>query len=77
MKNVKILGTGCAKCNTTVDLVKQVASAMGIAIDLEKIEDIARIVGLGIMSTPAVIVDGKLVHSGGVPERSKIGAWLS
>mgnify|MGYP000907102356 CR=1 FL=1 len=77
MKSVKVLGSGCAKCAATTELVKQVAAAKGIAIDLEKIEDLARIVGFGVLSTPAVVVDGKVVHAGGVPERTKVEAWLA
>lgn len=76
MKNVKVLGSGCAKCASTAELVKQVAAAKGIAIDLEKVEDMARIVGFGVLSTPALVIDGKVVHAGGVPERAKIEDWL-
>jgi len=76
MKNVKVLGSGCAKCHTTVELVKQAAAAAGVAIELEKVEDMAAIVGYGVMSTPAVVVDGKVVHAGGVPDKAKIAGWL-
>ena len=76
MKNVKVLGSGCAKCHTTVALVKQAAAAAGVAIELEKVEDMAAIVGYGVMSTPAVVVDGKVVHAGGVPDKAKITGWL-
>jgi small redox-active disulfide protein 2 len=76
MKNVKVLGSGCAKCHTTVELVKQAAADAGVAIELEKVEDMAAIVGYGVMSTPAVVVDGKVVHAGGVPDKAKIAGWL-
>ena len=76
MKNVKVLGSGCAKCHTTVELVKQAAADAGVAIELEKVEDMAAIVGYGVMSTPAVVVDGKVVHAGGVPDKAKITGWL-
>jgi small redox-active disulfide protein 2 len=77
MKNVKVLGSGCAKCHATADLVKQAAAAAGVAIELEKVEDMAAIVGYGVMSTPAVVVDGKVVHAGGVPDKAKIASWLA
>ena len=77
MKNVKVLGSGCAKCYATVDLVKQAAADAGVAIELEKVEDMAAIVGYGVMSTPAVVVDGKVVHAGGVPDKAKIAGWLA
>ena len=76
MKQVKILGTGCAKCKSVEELVKRVADAQGISIDLEKVEDMARIVGYGVMSTPAVVVDGKVVHAGGVPDAKTVASWL-
>jgi len=77
MKNVKVLGSGCAKCHTTVELVKQAAADAGVAIELEKVEDMAAIVGYGVMSTPAVVVDGKVVHAGGVPDKAKIAGLLA
>lgn len=76
MKNVKVLGTGCANCQNTVKLVDDVARSKGVEIALEKIEDMQQIVGYGVMSTPAVVIDGKVVHSGGVPARSKVEGWF-
>ena len=76
MKNVKVLGTGCANCKATLKLIEDVAKAKGVAVQLEKIEDIAAILGYGVMSTPGVVIDGKVVHAGGVPDRKKIEGWL-
>jgi small redox-active disulfide protein 2 len=76
MKNIKVLGTGCAKCKTTQQLIESVAQEKGVAIALEKIEDMKAIIGYGVMSTPGVVVDGQVVHSGGVPTREKIASWL-
>ncbi len=76
MKNVKVLGTGCAKCRNTVALIEQVAAATGQAVELEKVEDIQAIMGYGVMSTPAVVVDGKVVHAGGLPDRDSVARWL-
>lgn len=76
MKNIKILGTGCANCQNTLKLVEDVARAKGAAIQLEKVEDLQQILGYGVMSTPGVIIDGKIVHSGGVPARSKVEGWF-
>jgi small redox-active disulfide protein 2 len=74
---IKVLGTGCAKCKSTVALIDEVAKAKGVAIDLAKVEDMRDIVGYGVMSTPAVVVDGRVVHSGGVPSRDKVEQWLA
>jgi small redox-active disulfide protein 2 len=76
MKEVKVLGTGCARCKTLVDMVKQAAEQSGIAINLEKVEDMPSIIGYGIMSTPGLVIDGKVVHAGGLPALDKVIAWL-
>jgi small redox-active disulfide protein 2 len=76
MKQVKVLGTGCANCRTTVRLIEEVAQAQGVAVQVEKVERIEDIVASGVMRTPGVIVDGKVVHAGGVPNRDAIAGWL-
>jgi small redox-active disulfide protein 2 len=76
MKDIKVLGTGCANCKTTLKLIEEVAQARGVAINLEKVDDMAAILGYGVMSTPGVVIDGKVVHAGGVPDRKKIEGWL-
>lgn len=77
MKNIKVLGTGCANCKTTMKLIEDAARERGIEIQLEKIEEIQDIIAYGVMSTPGVVVDGKVVHAGGVPARDKISQWLT
>jgi small redox-active disulfide protein 2 len=76
MKNIKVLGTGCANCKTTMKLIEDAAREKGIEIELEKIEDIQAIMSYGVMSTPGVVVDGKVMHAGGIPSRDKIAEWL-
>lgn len=76
MKNVKVLGTGCRNCQVTYRLIDEVARARGVEIELEKVEKIDEIMRLGVLLTPGVIVDGKIVHSGGVPDRKKVESWL-
>jgi len=77
MKNIKVLGTGCANCKTTLKLIEEVAKSKGLEVQLEKVEDIADIMRYGVMSTPGVVIDGKVVHAGGVPDRKKIDGWLA
>ena len=77
MIKVKILGTGCANCKATQKLVEDVIAARGLQATVEKVEDIASIMGFGIMSTPGVVVDGRVVHAGGVPSRAQIEQWLA
>jgi small redox-active disulfide protein 2 len=76
VKNVKVLGTGCRNCQVTYRLIEEVARAEGVAIELEKVEKIDEIMRLGVLLTPGVIVDGRIVHSGGVPDRKKVESWL-
>ena len=76
MKDIKVLGSGCANCKTTLKLIEEIAQARGVAVNLEKVEDMAAILGYGVMSTPGVVVDGKVVHAGGIPARTKIAGWL-
>lgn len=76
MKDIKVLGTGCANCKNTVKLIEEVAAAKGEQIALEKVEDIQQIMTYGVMSTPGVVIDGTVVHAGGVPARNKVEGWF-
>lgn len=76
MKNIKVLGTGCANCQSTLKLIADAAQAKGIEVALEKVEDLQQIMRYGVMSTPGVVIDGKVVHAGGVPTRAKVESWL-
>jgi len=74
--DIKVLGTGCANCKNTIALIEQVANAKGVSVTLCKVEEMRDIVGYGVMNTPGVVIDGKVVHAGGVPSRDKIEQWL-
>lgn len=76
MKDVKVLGTGCAKCKATIALIEEVAQDKGVEMKLEKVQDLPGIIGYGVMSTPGVVIDGKVVHAGGVPARQKVEQWF-
>ena len=76
MKDIKVLGSGCANCKTTLKLIEEVAQSRGVAVKLEKVEDMAAILGYGVISTPGVVIDGKVVHAGGIPDKKKIESWL-
>jgi small redox-active disulfide protein 2 len=75
--DIKVLGTGCANCKSTIALIEQVAKEKGVNITLSKVEALRDIMGYGVMSTPGVVVDGKVVHAGGIPRRDKIEQWLT
>ena len=76
MKTVKVLGTGCANCRNTIKLIEEVAAEKGVAIELSKVEDLPEIMKYGVMSTPGVVIDGVVVHAGGVPGRAKVESWF-
>ena len=75
--DIKVLGTGCANCKNTIALIDQIAKAKGVSINLSKLEELRDIMGYGVISTPGVVIDGKVVHAGGVPSRDKVTQWLS
>ena len=76
MKDIKVLGIGCSNCKTTVKLIEEVAREKGVEIALAKIEDIREIMTFNVLATPGVVLDGRVVHAGGVPPRSKIESWF-
>ncbi|AMM87420.1 thioredoxin family protein [Martelella sp. AD-3] len=77
MKLIRIYGPGCKRCEATEAMVKAAAEKLGIAADIEKVTDPKSIAMAGVMSTPGIAVDGKLVHAGGLPDKAKLEAWLS
>lgn len=76
MKDVKVLGTGCANCRATIQLVEDVAKRKGVPIALTKVDQIPEIASYGILSTPGVVIEGQVVHAGGVPSRAKVESWF-
>ena len=64
MKKIQILGTGCTKCRKLAENVVEAADKLGLEYELEKITDINDITAFGIMSTPGLAVDGKVVSAG-------------
>ena len=76
MKNIKVLGSGCRNCEITANAIAVAAKQADVDIELEKVTDIAEILAYGVMSTPGVVVDGKVVHSGGVPGPDKVRSWI-
>ena len=77
MRNVKILGPGCNRCVATAEMVKAEADRLGIPVTIEKVTDYAAIAGYGVASTPGVVIDGKLVHAGGLPKTDDVIKWLT
>ena len=74
--DIKVLGSGCSKCRLTIEMIERVAKASGVDVQITKIEDPQEIKRLGVKATPAVMVDGRIVHSGGLPSHEAVKAWL-
>lgn len=74
---IKVLGGGCQNCQKTKDLAQQAINQLGIEAQIESVTDIADIMAYGAMSTPAVVIDEKVVHSGGVPSYEQMVSFLS
>jgi small redox-active disulfide protein 2 len=67
MKKIQILGTGCAKCQKLAAVADEAARALGLTYEIEKVTEIDRIMGFGVMFTPALVVDGVVKVAGKVP----------
>ncbi|MEI8185879.1 MAG: thioredoxin family protein [Chlorobiaceae bacterium] len=77
MKKIKILGSGCPNCNQLADAVNAVIAAEGIAASVEKVEDIQQIMAYNVLSTPALVVDEKVLCKGRIPSHAEIKELLT
>jgi small redox-active disulfide protein 2 len=73
---IKILGPGCPKCTQTEKIVKDTLTETGAAADVEKVTDVMRIAGYGVLMTPAVVVDGEVKSVGKIPSKEEVRSWL-
>ncbi len=76
MTKIQILGTGCAKCNKLAEHAEQAAKALGLDYDMEKITDLNQIMGFGVMTTPGLVVDGKVLVTGKVPSVTELEVMM-
>ena len=73
---IKVLGTGCAKCKKLEQLTHEIVAEMNIEASIEKVEDIYKIMQYGVMRTPGLVIDGKVVLSGELPKTSELKALI-
>ena len=73
---IQVLGPGCAKCTKLAELAEEAAKREGVDYTLEKVTNIVKIIEMGALTTPALVVDGKLKCSGSVPSVEQIGKML-
>lgn len=76
MKKVQVLGTGCPKCRKLAETAEAAAQALGIEYQLDKVTDINAIIALGVIITPALVVDGDVKVSGKVPSVEEVKSML-
>jgi len=76
MMNIKILGSGCANCKRLEQIVRKVVADKGIEAEIEKVTDFAEITKFPILSTPGLVVNGKVVSSGRIPAEAEVAAFL-
>ena len=74
--DITVFGRGCSRCESTVQRIEREAAEMGASVKVHKITDDVEIVQNGVMTTPAVKIDGKIVHAGGIPSIETVHAWL-
>ena len=65
--NIKVLGTGCARCKALEQITRNAVAELGVKAEVEKVEDIVQIMNYGVMRTPALVIDEKIALSGRVP----------
>ena len=73
---IKILGGGCPKCERLEALARDVAKELGIEANFIKVKDLNEIMAYNVMSTPALVVDEKVVSYGRIPNRNEVIGWL-
>ncbi|WP_297091262.1 thioredoxin family protein [uncultured Draconibacterium sp.] len=74
---IKVLGTGCAKCKQLEKMTREVAAELNLDANIEKVEDIYKIMQAGVMTTPALVVDGEVVLKGKLPSVKELKSILS
>ena len=73
---IKILGSGCAKCNRLEQLTREAVAELGLAATFEHVKDMERIMAYPIMTTPALVVDEQVLASGRIPSKDELLGWL-
>ena len=73
---IRILGTGCPRCDEVEKRTRNALSQLGIAADVQKVKDIKKIAEYGILGTPGLVIDGKIKSSGRIPSLEEIKTWI-
>lgn len=76
MLDIKILGPGCANCKRLEELTRKCVDDLGLPAQIEKVTDYAQILDYDVLSTPGLVINGKVVSSGRIPTLGSIAEWL-
>ena len=77
MLTIKVLGPGCANCRKLEEIARAAATSAGIAAEVVKVTDMQQIVGYGVLKTPGLVIDEKLVCSGRIPAPASVAEWIA
>lgn len=74
--DIKILGSGCAKCQRLEQLTREVAAELGVDAQFDHVREMAKIMEYPVVGTPALVIDGEVKVAGRMPSKEEIGRWL-
>lgn len=77
MMKIKVLGPGCANCKHLEQMTRREVEKLGVSADIEKVTDYGQIMAYGVMSTPGLVIDEKVVAYGRIPSNEEVANWLT
>ena len=76
MLNIKVLGPGCANCRKLEEIAREAVASLGVAAEIDKVTDMQQIIVYGVLKTPGLVINGKLVSSGRIPAPQSVADWI-
>lgn len=76
MLSIKILGPGCANCRKLEEIAREAVASLGVAAEIDKVTDMQQIIDYGVLKTPGLVINGKLVSSGRIPAPQSVADWI-
>ncbi|WP_374242433.1 thioredoxin family protein [Zoogloea sp.] len=76
MLNIKVLGPGCANCRKLEEIAREAVASLGVAAEIDKVTDMQQIIDYGVLKTPGLVINGKLVSSGRIPAPQSVADWI-
>ena len=76
MLSIKVLGPGCANCRKLEEIAREAVASLGVAAEIDKVTDMQQIIDYGVLKTPGLVINGKLVSSGRIPTPQSVADWI-